>query len=102
MRDLMLRSEIIGEVRQAMSEYLEQISEEYVSAKELSKRFSFFTADWLRRYGHLLSREHVEVVMPNGERRSTGWGYPVHKISRMVADGAFRELEYKQSQSAHK
>lgn len=93
MKDPMLRSEIIGVVRSAMSEVMEQMEERWVTPKELSQQFAFFTKSWLEDYGHLLPREKV-VVRGNGAECSTHWSYPLHKINRMVAEGAFRVIEY--------
>ena len=92
---MMLRAEIVGVVAQAMKEANEQKNEKYVSGDELGQFFSFFTRSWLRYYGHLLPRERVCVVMEDGETRTTGWGYPLHEIQRMVREGSFRVLEYK-------
>lgn len=97
MRDQMLRAEIVGEVRRAMSIVMEQMEEKYVTAKELSQQFSFFTQDWLRRYGHMLPREQVCVFRADGGSQTTNWGYPLHQIQRMVREGVFRKLEYKKA-----
>ena len=91
----MLRSEIIGEVRRAMSEVMEEMTERYVTEKELSQTFSFFTPSWLKHYSHLLPRERVCVVRPDGKKNETHWGYRLHKIQSMLAAGAFRELQYR-------
>lgn len=99
MRDQMLRSEIIGEVRRAMSEMMTSIEERWVTPKELSKHFAFFTEDWLRHYGHLIPRERIVVTHLQDyakESRTTAWAYPLHKINLMVKNGEFRELEWKE------
>lgn len=107
----MLRAQIVGEVRQAMTVVMEQMEERWISPKELSEHFSFFSKDWLSHYGHLLPREHVTVnydhMNDDGElkectQRTTAWGYPLHKINRMVAEGAFRELEWKEKMKENK
>jgi hypothetical protein len=91
--DKMLRAEIIGEVRRAMSVVMEDMDERWVSQKELSKQFYFFSADWISKNGHLLPRERVNIVGENCA--STRWAYPVHKINRMVKEGKFREMEWR-------
>lgn len=96
MKDLMLRSEIVGVVRSAMSEVMEQMEERWITPKELSQQFAFFTKSWLEDFGHLLPRERVEVF-GDGVDASTHWAYPVHKINRMVAEGKFRMVEYKEA-----
>ncbi len=90
----MLRAEIVGEVRRAMREVMEQAEEKWISGKELSATFSFFNANFLRYHGHLLPREHVRIAASDGSYKTTGWGYPLHKIERMVAEGQFREIEW--------
>lgn len=99
MKDSKLRSEIIGEVRKAMSEVMTSIEERWVSPEELSKQFSFFTKDWLRHYGHLIPRERVAVAHSDNEgvSRTTAWAYPLHKINLMVAAGEFRRMEYREA-----
>lgn len=96
MADAMLRSAIMGEVSRALREYLEHSEEKWISSAELTRTFSFFTKDWLRHNGHLLPRERVCVVTDD-EVRTTGWGYPLHRIERMLAEGQFRSLEYKEN-----
>lgn len=99
MPDLILRNQIVGEVRRAMSEMMTSIEERWVTPKELSKQFAFFTEDWLRHYGHLIPRERIVVthLQDNAkESRTTAWAYPLHKINLMVINGDFRELEWKE------
>lgn len=92
MKDPMLRSEIVGVVRRAMSEVLEDMEERWLSPEELCKQFSFFTRDWLSKYGHLLPREKVGI--DGGP--ATHYGYPLHRINRMIAEGKFRNLQWKE------
>ena len=99
MADRMLRSEIVGEVRRAMREVVEQMEERWLTPDELSKQFAFFSKDWIRHYGHLLPRERVNVT-GDGVDASTRWAYPMHKINRMVSEGAFRELQWKSALSS--
>lgn len=75
-----------------MSEVLEDMEERWLSPEELCKQFSFFTRDWLSKYGHLLPREKVGI--DGGP--STHYGYPLHRINRMISEGKFRNLEWKE------
>lgn len=97
----MLRAEIVGEVSRAMSVVMEGMEERWLSPEELSKQFYFFTPDWISKNGHLLPREKVNIV-GGGHDASTRWGYPLHKINRMVAEGAFRELVWKKKMKENK
>ena len=92
----MLRAEIVGEVRRAMRVVMEEMEEKWISPEELSKQFYFFSPDWISKNGHLLPREKVNVLGGG----STRYGYPLHKINRMVAEGAFRELAWKNKMKA--
>ena len=94
-----IRMAIINEVRTALRAVSEQLEERYVTAEELSKQFSFFTREWIKRFGHLLPRQRVMVVKGD-ETPTTNWGYPLHKITRMVGDGSFRVLQYKEKMKA--
>lgn len=87
--DRMLRAEIVGTVNAAMRDVMERYQERYVTAQELSRTFSFFSAEWISTYGHLLPRERVNV-----QGHTTRWGYPINKIHNMIAAGAFREIQY--------
>lgn len=97
--DKLLRAEIIGEVTRAMREVIESMEERWVSEKELSSYFSFFSRGWLRYHGHLLPREKVKLRDSDGTLHVNGWGYPLHRIERMVLEGKFRDIEYSQEQA---
>lgn len=99
MKDSMLRAEIVGEVRRAMTVVMEEMDEKWISPEELSKQFYFFSPDWISKNGHLLPREKVKIV-GEGHVSSTRYGYPLHKINRMVSEGAFRELAWKNKMKA--
>ena len=92
--DTLLKAEIVGTVNRAMREILEGMEEKWVSQKELSAQISFFTKGWIRYYGHLLPREMVQLRDENGVFKATGWGYPLHKIERMLMEGKFRDMMY--------
>ena len=88
----MLRAEIIVTVRQAMQEVLEGADEVWLRPKQLLEQFGMFSQEWLDNNGHLLPREYVSVVLPDGEEKCTRWAYPKHKINRMIQEGNLKGL----------
>ena len=86
------KSAILYAVDAAVREAMSQFGEEYVTGKELCKRFQMFTPNWLKLYGHLLPRTRAEVTEQSGEKHVTGWCYPVSKIGRMVENGEIKRL----------
>lgn len=98
MKDTILRSQIVAEVRAAMQVVMEEAQEKWVTGAELTKQFSFFTPYFLKHYGQMIPREQVRYQDENGNWHPTGYGYPLHKIQRMVREGAFRWVENKEKQ----
>lgn len=92
MIDRMLKSEIIGTVRKAMMDVLEECQETWVSGDELCKQFQMFSPGWLKRYGHKLPRTRAVVTEDDGIQHSTAWAYPRNKIARMVQSGKLAML----------
>ena len=90
--DRILRAQVIATVRDTMRELLEGADEVWLTAEKLSERFGMLSPEWLRRYGELLPREKVGVVMPNGSVKLSRWAYPAHKINRMIKEGKLKEL----------
>jgi hypothetical protein len=88
----MLRAEIIATVRQATQEVLEGADEVWLRPKQLLEQFGMFSQEWLDNNGHLLPREYVSVVLPDGEEKCTRWAYPKHKINRMIQEGRLKGL----------
>lgn len=86
------KSAIVYAVDAAVREAMSQFGEEYVSGKELGKRFNMFTQNWLKLYGHLLPRTRAEVTDTDGVTHVTGWCYPVNKIGSMIANGEIKRL----------
>ena len=86
------KSAIVYAVDAAVREAMSKFGEEYVSGKELGKRFHMFTQNWLKLYGHLLPRTRAEVTEASGEVHTTGWCYPVNKIGRMIETGEIKRL----------
>lgn len=91
MIDQMTRMQIASEIKRNMKEANELYNEKWVSAKALSAQFSMFTADWLKRYGHLLPRTQA-IVREGNDEHCSGWSYPLHTIARMVKDGDIKNL----------
>lgn len=90
--DVETRETIAAAVREAQMEAAEMYNEKYVTGAELCKQISMFSANWLENYGWKLPRERIEVTDDSGERRVTRWGYPLHHIQRMIAEGRMRSL----------
>lgn len=90
--DPLVRLQLMKEVREVITEILEQRQEKWVSGDELGKQFAFFSPSWLKHYGKLLPRERVAVAIGDDEEHRTGWCYPIHRIERMIAEGKLRRL----------
>lgn len=80
--DIELQKEIIATVESAMLMY----EERWVTPKELSQQFAFFTPNWLKEYGNYLPHKSIVVTTPEGTRKTHN-AYPVHCINKMLADG---------------
>ena len=87
-----LQCAIMRTIEEGVREAMSQFGEEYVTGKELCKRFQMFTQNWLKLYGHLLPRTRAEVTEATGETHVTGWCYPVNKIGRMIETGEIKRL----------
>ena len=87
-----LQCAIMRTIEEGVREAMSQFGEEYVTGKELCKRFQMFTPNWLKLYGHLLPRTRAEVTEQSGESHVTGWCYPVNKIGRMIESGEIKPL----------
>lgn len=86
------RNAIADVVKQAQMEANELYNERYVTANELCNQIAMFTKNWLDVYGHKLPRERITVTGDDGKSRSTRWGYPLHAIQRMIAEGKLRNI----------
>jgi hypothetical protein len=51
-----------------------------------------FSPNWLENFGWKLPRERIEVTDDDGKTRATRWGYPLHAIQRMIAEGRLRRI----------
>lgn len=90
--DKILRAEIVATVRETMREVLEGAEEVYVTPEQLAERISFLPLEWIRRNGELLPRE-CAIINVNGKEKRTNYGYPLHKIQRMIAEGRLKGLD---------
>ena len=88
----MLRAEIVATVRQTMTEVLEGADEVWLKPKQLIEQFGMFSQEWIDRNGHLLPRENVSVIWPDGREVETRWAYPKHRINRMIMEGKLKGL----------
>lgn len=84
--DKKTRDDLIETVKRAAVEILEGSKENWLTADEVSKRFPFFSARWIKDYGYLLPRKRVEVTDKNGEITKSHWYYSCNKILRMVRE----------------
>ena len=89
--DKQLRDDIIRTVRDAEQQAAEMYNERWVSGSELCKQICMITKDWLDKFGWKLPREKIEVN-DNGTIRASHWGYPLHQIQRMIAEGRMRSM----------
>lgn len=83
------REAIAEAVKAAQKDVAEIYNEVYVSGAELGKHISMFSGNWLEQFGWKLPRERIEV-MDGDVKRVTRWGYPLHRIQRMIAEGVFK------------
>lgn len=84
--DRLLRAEIVATVKATMREIFEGADEVWLTADQLMERFQMLSPEWMRHNAKLLPRERAEVVQANGERKTTRWAYPMHKINRMIQE----------------
>lgn len=92
--DKQFKTQIIAEVKAAITASLETAEEKWLTPKQLCEQFGCFSADWLHRHGHLLPRTQVVLTDADGKECRSRWCYPMHKINRMLADGSIKELRY--------
>ena len=85
------RNAIAAEIREALDAAL-RTSDDYVSGKELGRKYQMFSASWLKSYGHLLPRTRAVVTGEDGRQHTSGWCYPVGRIGRMIESGEIKRL----------
>lgn len=86
--DRTLRSEIVAEVRKAMTTY----AEKWVTAEELCKYVGTLTPRFLKDHGQMFNRTRVEWADGQGTRHAQAWLYPLHQIQEMILNGKIKEL----------
>lgn len=89
-----LTSEISKAIKEGIADAYEVYNERYLSAKELCNQFQMFTPSWLKNYGHLLPRERQTAIAKDGRVVGTRYGYPQHRIARMIADGSINDISH--------
>ena len=88
----LLEEKIIATVTKVAMRYYEMYNEKYVTGAELCKQIAMFSPNWLENFGWKLPRERIEVTDDDGKTRVTRWGYPLHHIQRMIAEGRMRKM----------
>ena len=92
----LLEEKIIATVAKAVAKvvtrYYEMYNEKYVTGAELCNQIAMFSPNWLENFGWKLPRERIEVTGYDGKTRVTRWGYPLHHIQRMIAEGRMRKM----------
>lgn len=88
----LLEEKIIATVAKVVMRYYEMYNEKYVTGVELCKQIAMFSPNWLENFGWKLPRERIEVTGDDGKTRVTRWGYPLHHIQRMIAEGRMRKM----------
>lgn len=85
MIDRAAKLEIMGTVRRAMQELLEDANEVWLAPDEFLNQFQMFNADWLTRNGELLPRERVTYIGKDGQHQ-TRWAYARNKTQRLIRE----------------
>ena len=84
---------ISSAIERGIQSAMETSSERWLTADELCKQFGMFTKDWLRRYGHTVPRERLEVTdASTGETRCSHWAYPMHRIERWIQEREHKRI----------
>lgn len=86
------RAAIAEAVKQAQMEAMEIYEEKWVTGAVLCKEIAMLSPNWLENFGWKLPRERIEVTDDEGKKRVTRWGYPLHHIQRMIAEGRMRTM----------
>ena len=94
--DPILRAEIVAIVRETFFEVAQEVmegsEEKWLKPKQVIEQFGMLSQEWLDRNGELLPREYASVIWPDGVEKSTRYGYPMHKINRMIREGKLKGL----------
>ena len=90
--DKLLRAELVATVERTVKKAMEVYQERWITADEMQQFVSVFTKRWLQDHGHLLPRTPVEWTDANGERHTSSYLYPLHRIQAMIEDGRIKDL----------
>ena len=93
MLDKVTKEAVLATIRRATMEANEVYQERWLTAEQLCAEVGLFSLDWLSRYGMMLPRECIRVSDGAGKCRRSKWCYPLHKILRMISEGALREIK---------
>ncbi len=88
--DKQLKDEIVKVVSQATAQAYEVYNEKYLTPDALCEQFQMITPSWIKEHGHKLPRAKFTTKGKDGREKSTRYGYPQHKIARMIAEGNIR------------
>lgn len=85
--DKATRQAICEAVSREIAKQMEDYTERWLTAEEVCKTFGMISPDWLKRYGHKLPRERMEVTdSKTGKMTASRWGYPLHRLQRFFAE----------------
>lgn len=85
--DKLTREAIAQAVSKAINERMEVYTERWLTADEVCQTFGMLSPDWLKRYGHKLPRERMEVTdSKTGKVTASRWAYPLHRLERFFAE----------------
>jgi hypothetical protein len=91
--DELTRQAICAAVERAVKQRMEMYDEVWLTSGQLIEQFGMFSKDWLKRYGHLVPRERLEVYDESaGKVIGSRWAYPKHRIQRWIADRGHKSL----------
>lgn len=86
-----LKCEIMDVVAVAMREALAEREEQWLTGDKVQAHIGFMTENWMKKFGHLLPRERVEIVKED-ETTGSKWVYPINRMKRMLANGELKRL----------
>ena len=87
-----LRVEIVAEVKRSVEKAMEVYNEVWLTDDLLADHISLMTKRWLRDHGDMLPRTPIEWTDKKGEKHSSSYLYPLHRIQAMMNDGRIKEL----------
>lgn len=91
--DIMLKKELVIEMRKVMQSVFEAQKEQWVTGKQLANQIGCFNETWLKNYGQALPRTRAIVTDANGIEHVGSWIYPLHRIQRMIENNTIKNLK---------